>query len=56
MDKIAAVLGGIATIVIVGIVVSNGRNVASIINATGNLYSSAALAAVGKQPAGASVI
>lgn len=49
-NGIINVLGGVATIVIVGLVVSNAKGVAGIINAVGNLYSSAALAATGKQP------
>jgi hypothetical protein len=44
-NSITNVLGGVATIVIVGLVVSNAKGVAGIINSIGNLYSSAARAA-----------
>lgn len=49
-NSIVNVLGGVATIVIVGLVVSNGSNVAQIINSIGNLYSHAALSARGITP------
>lgn len=48
-NSIANVLGGVATIIIVGLVVSNAKGVAGIINSIGGLYSSAALSAQGKQ-------
>lgn len=44
---IGKMLGGIATIVIIGMVVSNAKGVASIFNALGNLYGTAAVAATG---------
>lgn len=44
-NSITNVLGGVATIVIVGLVVSNARGVAGIINSVGNLYANAAKAA-----------
>lgn len=44
-NSIVNVLGGVATIVIVGMVVSNANGVAGIINAIGNLYANAAKAA-----------
>jgi hypothetical protein len=46
--QVANVLAGIGTIIIVGMVVANGANVAQIINSLGRLYSNAALAAQGK--------
>lgn len=44
-NSIVNVLGGVATIVIVGLVVSNANGVAGIINSIGNLYGNAAKAA-----------
>lgn len=41
-NSIVNVLGGVATIVIVGLVVSNAKGVAAIINSLGLLYSNAA--------------
>lgn len=38
-------LGGITTIVLAGVVLSNGANVANILKGLGSLYSSAATAA-----------
>jgi hypothetical protein len=38
-------LGGITTIVLVGVVLSNGKNVAQILNSLGGLYGAAAGAA-----------
>lgn len=43
-------LGGITTIVIVGVVLSNGKNVATILGGLGNLYSAAAGAAKAGSP------
>lgn len=40
-------LGGITTIVLAGVVLSNGGNVANILNGLGNLYGAAAGAAKG---------
>lgn len=40
-------LGGIGTIVVVGLVVSNYKGVSSILNSLGNLYGTAAVAATG---------
>lgn len=44
-NAITNVLGGVATIIIVGLVVSNARGVAGIINSIGGLYAGAAKAA-----------
>lgn len=45
--SIGKLLGGITTIVIVGLVVSNWKGVSSILNSLGNLYGTAAIAATG---------
>lgn len=45
-------LGGITTIVIVGVVLSNGANVANILKGLGSLYGSAAGAAHSGSSAG----
>lgn len=45
-------LGGITMIVLVGVVVSNGKNVASILTGLGNLYTAAAGSAKAASPAG----
>ena len=43
-------LGGITTIVLVGVVLSNGKNVASVLTGIGGLYSAAAGAAKACSP------
>jgi hypothetical protein len=45
-------LGGITMIVLVGVVVSNGKNVANILNGIAKLYSTAAGSAQAASPAG----
>lgn len=45
--SIGKLLGGVTTVVIVGLVVSNWKGVASILNSLGNLYGTAAVAATG---------
>lgn len=47
MSEVAKALAAVGTIVIVGMVVSNAKGVASILNALGNLYGTAAVAATG---------
>lgn len=43
-------LGGITTIVLVGVVLSNGKNVSTILNGLGGLYKAAASAASAGSP------
>jgi len=43
-------LGGLSLVVIVGVVVTNGKNVGSILNGLAYLYGSVAAAATGGKP------